>query len=135
MTVEAFIPGPPSTVTAQQKGVFVAGGKPRFFTKAKVKAAHRALVAHLAPHAPGEPFAGRVILHVTFTFPVPLTMRRQWGPIPHCKRPDLDNLLKGVLDALEPAGWVTDDARIYSLHAEKYYGEPEGLQIRAEDVP
>jgi Holliday junction resolvase RusA-like endonuclease len=133
--IRAFIAGPPSTVTAQQKGVAVMGGKPRFYTKKKVKDAHRALVAQLAPHAPGFPFEGQVILRVTFTFPVPLAMRRLWGPIPHSKRPDLDNLLKGVLDALEPAGWMTDDARIYSLHAEKWYGEPVGLQITAEELP
>lgn len=118
--IRAIIDGV-STATAQQKGVFVRNGKPRFFTKAKVAKAQRGLVAQLLLHKPLQPLDCPVILNIRFIMPIPVAMRKKpakW----HSKRPDLDNLLKGVIDALEPAGWVTDDARIARIDATKTYG-------------
>lgn len=40
------------------------------------------------------------------------------------KRPDLDNIVKSVLDAMQAAGVVTDDKTVCVLHAEKLDGEP-----------
>jgi Holliday junction resolvase RusA-like endonuclease len=130
--IRAIIEGV-STATAQQKGVFVSNGKVRFFTKAKVAKAQRGLVAQLLPHRPEQPLDGPVILEVRFLMPIPVAMRKkavQW----HSKRPDLDNLLKGVIDALEPAGWVTDDARIVRLQASKEYAQQPQTIITMEEA-
>lgn len=130
--IRAIIEGV-STATAQQKGVFVVNGKPRFFTKAKVAKAQRGLVAQLLPSKPPEPFDGPVILEVVFVMPIPVALRKKavrW----HSKRPDLDNLLKGVLDALEPAGWVTDDARVVRIDARKEYGPTPQIHLTMEDA-
>lgn len=43
---------------------------------------------------------------------------------PHQQRPDIDNLTKAVMDALCP-----EDARIYNLHATKWWAEKPGIEI------
>lgn len=135
MHLEIKIEGQPTTVTAQQKGVFVLGGKPRFFTKAKVKKAQNALVARLAGHRPTQPLDGPLAMSVLWVFQRPKAMKDTGSLAFHTKRPDLDNLLKGVLDALEPAGWVTDDARICRFTCTKFYGSEPYLQLRVEVLP
>jgi Holliday junction resolvase RusA-like endonuclease len=122
-----------STATAQQKGATVINGKIRFFTKAKVAKAQRGLVAQLCQHKPAQPLDCPVFVKIGFVLPIPMSMRKKplvW----HSKRPDLDNLLKGVLDALEPAGWVTDDARIAGIHAIKTYGPNPQVSVEMEVV-
>jgi len=44
--------------------------------------------------------------------------------VPHTKKPDIDNLAKAVLDALNGVAWH-DDSQIYQLHIIKYYGNVE----------
>ena len=68
-------------------------------------------------------------LHVDLTFIVkrPKAMRK--GPrVIHSKRPDLDNMVKAVLDALP----IPDDAVVCSITAKKFYaayGEDPQIEI------
>lgn len=48
-------------------------------------------------------------------------------------RPDLDNLLKTVKDALNGVAWE-DDSQVVWVQATKVYGPP-GWKIHVEDVP
>lgn len=114
--ITAIIQGDPPTVTAQQKGVFVRGGKPMFFTKKKVADAQNALVAQLRKFAPRKPIDFPVLIKLKFAFRV--TKSRPHERV-HGVRPDIDNLAKGALDALVPAGWLTDDSLIDQLVVEK----------------
>jgi Holliday junction resolvase RusA-like endonuclease len=43
---------------------------------------------------------------------------------PHQQRPDIDNLAKGVMDAL-----ASEDSYIYELHATKVWGEEGKIEI------
>jgi Holliday junction resolvase RusA-like endonuclease len=114
--ITALIMGDPPTVTAQQKGVFVRGGKPMFFTKKKVKDAQDALVLQLRQFKPRQPVEFPVLVKIKFAFRV--TKSRPHERV-HAVRPDLDNLVKIILDALVPAGWLADDALVDQLVAEK----------------
>jgi Holliday junction resolvase RusA-like endonuclease len=114
--ITAVIQGDPPTVTAQQKGVMVRAGRPMFFTKKKVKDAQDALVLQLRQFKPRQPVEFPVLIKIKFAFRV--TKARPNERI-HAVRPDLDNLCKGVLDALVPAGWIADDALVDQLVAEK----------------
>jgi Holliday junction resolvase RusA-like endonuclease len=69
-------------------------------------------------------------LHVDLLFIVkrPKAMRTPHERVLHSKRPDLDNMVKAVLDALP----IEDDARIVSLSARKYYaaaGEDPQIEL------
>jgi Holliday junction resolvase RusA-like endonuclease len=114
--ITAIINGDPPTVTAQQKGVMVRGGRPMFFTKKRVKDAQDALVLQLRQFKPRQPVEFPVLVKIKFAFRV--TKARPNERV-HAVRPDLDNLCKGVLDALVPAGWIADDALVDQLVAEK----------------
>ena len=57
--------------------------------------------------------------HITFVLPVPKKPKKfQRHGMPHQQKPDLDNLIKSVLDAL-----FEDDSHIYDLSAKKIWGD------------
>ena len=134
--ITATILGVPATATAQQKGVFVVAGKPRFFTKKRVKDAQATLVQALKPHAPAEPHDGPVALEVEFVFPYTKAHRSSilfrigvgLGLVQHDRRPDLDNLAKAVLDAANGILWA-DDAQIVEMRLVKAYAEQPGVRL------
>ena len=117
--------------TAQQKGVDF---KHRvFFTKPKVKAWENRLAAIFSQcvdilgerdgFSP-EKFCGSGIkATVSFMFSFPTsTPKSQILPVrPMLKRPDCDNLAKGVLDAMTKGGLITDDNCIFVLQIDKWY--------------
>lgn len=49
--------------------------------------------------------------------------------IPYTKKPDIDNIFKEVLDALNGVAW-NDDANVVSLSGVKKYGEKDKLVIQ-----
>ena len=56
---------------------------------------------------------------------------------PHTVKPDIDNLVKAVMDALTTAGWWIDDTQVWSLSTSKQYaakGEPSGVYIQAHEI-
>ena len=120
--------GVPPTATAQQKGVFVRNGRAHFFTKAKVKAAERTWRDMLTPHraAIGETIDAPVGVSVRFVFPylasTPKRIVKAGIEIPQGRRPDIDNLLKALLDTMTQMTFWRDDGLIVSLHAEKWRG-------------
>ena len=77
---------------------------------------------------------GPVDLRVAFYLPCPKTLKLASGTsFPHSKRPDTDNLLKAVMDAMSTAGVWKDDAQVYGINAGKYYATDRiGAQITVE---
>lgn len=68
-------------------------------------------------------------LHVTFFFAPPKSDPNRSGY--HKQKPDLDNLIKGLLDAL--AGIKGDDAHVCSLMASKEWGDKNQILITWKD--
>jgi len=64
---------------------------------------------------------GAVRLTVSFHLPKPKSMKEEERNIPHTKKPDTDNLLKALMDALTEEKIWADDAQVYDTHAGKYY--------------
>ena len=60
---------------------------------------------------------GPLYAEIIFTLPRPKRLSKNGDRVLHTKRPDIDNLCKGVLDSLP----IKDDARIVCLSAVKYY--------------
>ncbi len=129
--ITAIVFGEPSTVTCQQKGVMVRNGRPMFFTKKKVADAQNALVAALKKHAPRKPIDYPVLIKLKFAFG---RTKARPNERRHGKRPDIDNLAKGVLDCLRPAGWITDDALVDQFVAEKCRTEEPYLEVTLKEA-
>lgn len=50
------------------------------------------------------------------------------GIIRPCKKPDLDNVIKSILDGLNGVAYE-DDKQVIELHSEKYYGTTPRVEV------
>lgn len=69
----------------------------------------------------GPPLQGDLSLDLCFVMPRPQSMRWKTKPmprVPHCVKPDLDNLVKAVLDALNALAF-NDDSQISEVTMRK----------------
>lgn len=124
------------TATAQQKGAFVRNGRVRFFEKKNVTAA-RATWWHVLEGARRQlarPLEGPVWLGAMFVWPYTSAtgkrVRDSRELLPMDKRPDVDNVLKAMLDTMTTIGFWLDDGQIASLAATKWRG-PSPLVVVA----
>lgn len=65
---------------------------------------------------------------VTFYLPMPISWskrkRKKMNGTAHQQKPDIDNLVKALLDAV-----LSDDSHVYSVKAEKYWSDKPGFRI------
>lgn len=94
----------------------------------------QALAAAARLHAPATPWAGPVVLSLSFVSGVP-TSWAAWqreaalaGRLQPTGRPDVDNLAKGLMDAFIGSWWI-DDAQVVRLDARKFYGPRAGILV------
>jgi Holliday junction resolvase RusA-like endonuclease len=77
-----------------------------------------------------EPIDDAVYIIVYFYMPRPKGMKKQDATAPHTKKPDIDNLLKAVMDALTDIKIWRDDSLVYFIQAHKWYaGDMPGAHI------
>ncbi len=72
---------------------------------------------------PARPWTGPVALTLEIYFSRPQRLLEPNSPrseIPHTVKPDADNVLKAVMDALNGLLWK-DDAQVYDPHPRKWY--------------
>lgn len=50
------------------------------------------------------------------------------------KKPDTDNMVKLLKDEMTHCGYWADDAQVASEITEKFYSEPTGIYIKAEEI-
>lgn len=116
----------------------VIGGHARIFTPERTRRAETTFSSLAAPYAPAKPFEGPLALALHFQLPVPRgwpAWKRLVGPWDHDHKPDLDNLAKLVLDALQRSGaWWRDDAQVARLTCSKGYGDPPGTRVTIEQL-
>jgi len=55
------------------------------------------------------------------------------APLEHTSKPDLDKLIRCVLDALTGVAWH-DDSQVFEVHAKKIYRSNPGVQITLEPL-
>lgn len=93
-----------------------------------------AIVAHNAMLDAGLPiYTGAVSVCLSFVLPRPKSAPKRSTP-PAAKRPDIDKLIRAILDAITDVV-VHDDALVVNLHAYKRLaeiGETPGVEIRVE---
>jgi Holliday junction resolvase RusA-like endonuclease len=114
----------------------------RHYTPEQTRVAESTVLAHWFLHVgiDRQPHAGPFTIEIASTFEVP----RSWtkakraaairGDIPHTTKPDADNLLKLIKDALINAAY-RDDSQAFLVSASKQYGETAATTVRLNFYP
>lgn len=118
-------------------------GRPKFFRRGKFAAAYtpretreaeqdikNQLILKLKELDFTKPLETALYIKIVVTKLKPKSARKRALPT---KRPDLDNYVKLVLDAMNGLVFV-DDAQIVSLEAQKEYGEQPGTLVIIEEL-
>ena len=91
--------------------------------------------AVLEQYKPAEPLKGPVRLVIEFYFTGKHEVRGNHDATMYrTSKPDLDNLLKGMLDICTKLAYWQDDAQIVSIHAEKCTSGLPGVYFRAKAI-
>lgn len=128
--LQFFMAMNPPTVTAQEREVTVAHGKPRFYDTPAIMDARQKLASHLARHAPEAPITGAIRLTVRWCFPAG---KHEDGSY-RVTKPDTDNLSKLLKDCMTAVGFWVDDAQVASELTEKFWAETPGIFVRVEAI-
>ena len=116
------------------KTVPIPKGRPRFYgghavTPEKTRK-YEKLIRDSWEHGIVE--GKNIMVDIEFRIPIPQSYSKkkkaelEWTP--HNKKPDLDNLVKAVLDALNGVAFE-DDSLISDINASKTYAEEPGVYI------
>jgi len=136
--VDFTVPGTP--LAWARARVLAKDGKPRFFTPpARLQYMnHVVMCAQTSLDWPSEPWDGPVYLEVRAVFPRPKRLMRRKDPdgeVWCVRKPDLDNLMKIVCDALTRAGLWRDDAQVAMVVVRKVWASKVAaprLEVHAE---
>lgn len=133
-----FIPGPPrgkgrprATGRGQHAAVYTDSKTAAYENLVRI-ACHQAMVK-----TSQEAFAGPVSVSVACKYPINKgASKRKLGAFlageeRPTKKPDLDNVLKAVLDGINGVAFA-DDAQVVSIVSDKYYGIEPGVHVTIE---
>jgi len=110
---------------------FIVKGKPIITSTSKGLSSWRRLIADRAQDRVSAPIEGAVAVTLLFRLPRPKSApKKKW--IYPSKRPDLDKLVRAVLDAITNV-IIADDSQVVSLTATKDYGPP-GVMIQVDEI-
>lgn len=121
----------PPTSTKQEAKVRVKDGKPYWYPSEQWAKAESTLRAHLERFRPQEPMkSNAIVLSVEWCFPLDGHADGE----PYIKKPDTDNLDKGLKDVMTDLGWWDDDARVFAESIVKVHSRIPGIRIDVEEV-
>jgi len=117
---------------------FVRGGHAGVYTPDSAETWKQAVRREAIANAPESLVSGVVRIQLDFFLPRPKTHLDRHGlpkpksPVWHCKKPDLDNLIKAVTDAITDTQKVwLDDSQICQITATKTYAlQAVGCAVR-----
>jgi len=135
-------------VTFCVEGTPIGKGRPKFARRGNFVSAYtptktrdyESIIAQAAKNAMlfAEPLKTPVAAYIYVTVPVP-TSYPKWrkemclkGFQRPCKRPDLDNILKAYLDAMNGIVY-DDDTQVVSLHSTKVYGTEGRVEVMIKE--
>jgi len=134
-SIEFEIPGKPKALARPRKG-----NNGFYCPDAKAK---QDFLLQAKQYAPKEPFTGEIYLNCTFSFSRPVEhyrtgryagqVKKRYEDIMHTSRPDLDNCVKFVMDALNGV-FFKDDSQIAILVAEKRYDDEPYSYVSVEEL-
>ena len=86
-------------------------------------------------HFRSFPTDAPVVVHLEFVFARPASHLKVDGslrknkPLAHVYRPDLDKLVRAILDAITGVV-IVDDSQVVEIRAEKYWSQEDGEGVR-----
>lgn len=121
------------------KGIPRGQERPRFGTRAykseEAKAYEMEIaLAYCRGKRPAHPLAEPVGVRIAAGYPIAesnsrqVKLKKETGEILPTQKPDLDNVVKAVLDALNGLAW-NDDKQVVCLTAYKMYSKTPGLVV------
>lgn len=118
----------------------VAQGRPKFFRRGNHVGAYdpakskdwKSWVKMVATSKGVKPLSGPVSLSLTFQFTRPVSVSAKKRPH-HTVKPDLDNCIKGIKDALKGIAWI-DDSQVCQIDASKVYADSPGVRVAISGV-
>lgn len=128
MLIDFVIPGEPPRATAQGKRMRIVNGKPVFYKHPELKIAEALYYYHALNARPKgwKPMEGPVRLFVSFCFGT--DDKRKIGTW-KTTRPDTDNMVKALKDALTRAEIWVDDSQVVDEHTTKTWWSKENACI------
>lgn len=128
------IDAPPPKGTAQQKGAMIVGKRVHFYTTKKVRALNDFWLNALKPFRatiPPPVLDGAIAVKVSLFYPFPKSAPRKSTELelPHIVRPDVDNVIKAMLDAFTALEFWHDDAQVYWLDIAKYRSRYPRIEV------
>lgn len=127
--------GRPRTRVVHGKGKSFA----QIYTDSKTKQAENTILAQALQHRPASPIEGPIRLSVTSVFGVPASWSKRKraealaGAVRPTGKPDVDNLVKALMDALNGVFYL-DDTQVVQLIAIKQYGEVPQTRVILEPL-
>lgn len=120
---------------------FAVNGKARVYDAGTAEGWKGCVAAAARQYLPREPLGGPLSLSVSFQMPRPKSHVGKRGLLPsapreHLSKPDVDNLLKAVMDCLTTLGAWRDDTQVVEVRASKAYalGKRPGASIRIMEL-
>lgn len=117
-SIKAFVPGLP---IAQPRQRHTKGGRNYTPSQHPVQVFKAAVAYAVRQEYQGELWAGPIAMEVSIWFPRPknkLWKKKRMLPYWHTAKPDADNVLKAIKDALKLVLWL-DDAQVCDIHVVK----------------
>ena len=117
----------------------VVQGRARMFSSNEQRANMDTFSSMAAQYAPAAPLLGPLAVTLRFDMPTPASWpgwrRENVGGAHHESRPDLDNLIKLVLDSMQKSGaWWRDDAQVSSITASKGFASSPGTTVTIDQL-
>jgi len=131
LPITFFVAGDPKPQPRPRAGTFQ--GKSRIYDPRTAEGWKHRIASDAMKFRPSEPLTGPLAVYILFCFKRPQALMRKKDPIDrirHTKKPDIDNLVKAVLDELTQLGFWRDDNQICQITGTKWYIMKEG-----EDIP
>ena len=133
-TVRFTVPGPPKG-KARARTVRTRGGQTFSYTP-EGTVLYENLIKISFSQTGERPFEADQSLHVSMTayYPIPKSTSRKKkeemiaGHLRPAKKPDIDNIIKSILDALNGVAYH-DDTQVVAVFAEKYYSDTPRVEV------
>lgn len=110
------------------------GGFARMYTDAQTASYENLVRLCCAQEMGGAPCETALQVSISAYFPIPESASKKAkaamlvGGIPHTKKPDIDNVIKAILDGMNGVVFK-DDKQIIRLFGEKYYSDTPRVEV------